>query len=47
VFNEQLGCAMRHTFIIDKDGKVSTTFATADLRTPRAKEEYERAVAAL
>jgi peroxiredoxin (alkyl hydroperoxide reductase subunit C) len=47
VFNEALGCAMRHTFVIDKDGKVAVTFATADLKTPRAKEEYEKALASL
>lgn len=47
VFNEELGCAMRHTLIIGKDGKVGTTFATADLRTPRDKEEYQKALAAL
>jgi peroxiredoxin len=38
---------MRHTFVIDKDGKVAVTFATADLKTPRAKEEYEKALASL
>jgi peroxiredoxin len=47
VFNEANGAAMRHTFIIDKEGKVATTFSTADLRTPRDKADYERAVAAL
>ncbi len=44
VFNEALGCANRHTFVIDKEGKVISTFASADLGTPRAKEDYESAL---
>lgn len=47
VFNEAVGCANRQTFVIDKDGNVVSTFASADLGTPRAKEEYEKALAGL
>ncbi|HZU80847.1 MAG TPA: peroxiredoxin [Acidimicrobiales bacterium] len=47
VFNDALGCANRHTFVIDKDGTVVATFASADLRTPREKAEYEAALAKL
>ena len=47
VFNEALGCANRQTFVIDKEGKVTSTFASADLGTPRAKEEYDSALAKL
>ena len=47
VFNEELGCAMRHTFVIDKSGTVIATFASADLRTPRQREEYHSALAML
>lgn len=47
VFNDALGCANRHTFVIDKQGTVVATFASADLRTPREKREYEEALATL
>jgi peroxiredoxin len=47
VFNEQLGAAMRGTFVIDKEGKVVATFASPDLGTPRAKALYEEALAKL
>jgi hypothetical protein len=33
--------------VIDKTGTVVSTFASADLGTPRAKEEYEKALAGL
>ena len=45
VFNEQLGCAYRATFVIDKDGKVVAAFESANLGTPRGKAEYEAALA--
>ena len=45
VFNAALGCANRVTFVIDKDGKVVATFASADLGTPRSRKEYEAALA--
>jgi peroxiredoxin len=47
VFNEQLGCANRHSFVIDTKGTVVATFASADLRTRRDKAEYEKALALL
>ena len=47
VFNEQLGAAMRGTFVIDKEGKIVANFASADLGTPRAKASYDEALAKL
>jgi peroxiredoxin len=47
VFNEKLGCANRATFVIDKRGQVVDTFSTPDLGTPRARDEYEAALAKL
>ena len=46
-FNEQLGCAMRKTVIVDKDGKIAAIFESADLRTPREKAEYDSVLAGL
>ena len=45
VFNEQLGCANRGTFVIDRDGKVAAKFESAGLASPRAREDYEQALA--
>jgi peroxiredoxin len=47
VFNEQLGCANRATFVIGPDGKVVETFASDNLGTPRARDDYEAALAKL
>jgi len=47
VFNEQLGCANRATFVIDDAGKVVDTFASENLGTPRERSEYEAALAKL
>lgn len=47
VFNEALGCANRQTFVIDAEGTIVATFASADLKTPREKKEYEAALATL
>jgi mycoredoxin-dependent peroxiredoxin len=47
VFNEAVGCANRATFVIDKEGRVVDTFATAQLRTPRDKADYEAALSKL
>jgi peroxiredoxin len=47
VFNEQLGCANRATFVVDQDGKVVATFSSPNLGTPRARAEYEDALARL
>ncbi|MCU1459239.1 MAG: Peroxiredoxin [Actinomycetia bacterium] len=45
VFNEALGCANRGTFVIDKDGTIVAKFESANLGTPRARAEYEEALA--
>ena len=45
VFNEALGCANRATFVLDENGVVVDTFASPDLGTPRARAEYEAALA--
>jgi len=47
VFNEQLGCANRATFVIDTDGVVVDVFASPNLGTPRDKAAYEAALAKL
>ena len=47
VFNEQLGCANRATFVVDIDGKVVDTFASENLGTPRERAEYADALAKL
>jgi peroxiredoxin len=47
VFNDQLGCANRATFVIDKQGTIVDTFETPNLGTPRDKAEYEAALAKL
>jgi len=47
VFNEQLGCANRATFVIDQQGKVVDRFESANLGTPRERSEYESALAKL
>ena len=45
VFNDELGCANRATFVIDKDGTIASTFSSPYLGTPRSKPEYEEALA--
>ena len=47
VFNDALGCAMRHTFLVDKDGKIIDHFDTEHIATPREKARYEEALAKL
>jgi peroxiredoxin len=47
VFNEQLGCANRATFVIDPEGKVVAKFESANLGTPRERSDYEAALAKL
>jgi mycoredoxin-dependent peroxiredoxin len=47
VFNEQLGCANRGTFMIDKDGIVVDVFVSPDLGTAREKSRYDEALAKL
>jgi len=39
-FNDQLGCAMRWTFVVGEDGVITEVFKTEDLRTPRPYQEY-------
>ena len=47
VFNDALGCAMRHTFLIDKNGVVVDHFDTDHIATPREQARYEEALAKL
>ena len=47
VFNDELGCATRGSFLIDADGTVAAVIESANLGTPRARAEYETAIAAL
>jgi peroxiredoxin len=47
VFNEQLGCANRATFVVDKAGVIVDVFESPNLGTPREKSEYEAALAKL
>ncbi|WP_426572420.1 peroxiredoxin [Aquihabitans sp. McL0605] len=47
VFNEDLGCAIRATFLIGKDGVLVDTFATDSLGTAREKERYTAAIGKL
>jgi peroxiredoxin len=47
VFNEQLGCANRATFVIDKNGVIVDEFHTDALSTPREAQRYEEALAKL
>jgi peroxiredoxin len=45
VFNEQLGCAIRATFFIDKNGVVVDEFRTDSLGTAREADRYREAFA--
>ena len=47
VFNEELGCAMRATFLIDENGTVVDSFVTDAIGTVREKERYGAALAKL
>jgi peroxiredoxin len=47
VFNEQLGCAIRATFVIGKDGVLVDEFHTDSLGEARAAERYTDALAKL
>lgn len=46
-FNEDLGCAMRRTVVIDTNGVITNIFDSEGLGSPRAKAEYDAALAAL
>ncbi|MGQ0617981.1 MAG: peroxiredoxin [Acidimicrobiia bacterium] len=45
VFNDEIGCAIRATFIIGKDGVVADQFSTDSLGTAREKSSYDAALA--
>jgi peroxiredoxin len=47
VFNEQLGCAIRATFVIGTDGTVVDEFHTDSLGTAREADRYREALAKL
>ena len=47
VFNEELGCAIRATFVIDRDGNVVDEFRTDSLGTAREADRYTEALAKL
>lgn len=47
VFNEQRGCAMRATFLIDSAGVLVDSFETPDLATPRTMDRYKEALTKL
>lgn len=46
-FNEALGCAMRHTFVINKDGVIVDTWDSGAIGTAREKARYDEALAKL
>ncbi len=46
-FNADLGCAMRRTIVIGTDGVITNIFDSEGLGSPRAKAEYDAALAAL
>lgn len=47
VFNDKVGCAMRHTFLIDRNGVIVDSFGTDAIGTPREAARYEEALAKL
>ena len=47
VFNDDLGCANRATFVISTEGVIVDTFATPNLGTPRDQAAYHAALAKL
>lgn len=47
VFNEDLGCAIRATFLIDRDGVIADEFRTDSLGEARAASRYTEALARL
>lgn len=47
VFNDDLGCANRATFLIGADGTVVDTFASDSLGTPREADRYTEALGKL
>jgi peroxiredoxin len=47
VFNEELGCAIRATFVIGRDGVIVDEFRTESLGEARAASRYTEALAKL
>jgi len=47
VFNEELGCAIRATFLIDRNGVIVDEFRTDSLGTAREATRYTEALAKL
>jgi peroxiredoxin len=47
VFNDKLGCAMRHTFLIDTNGVVVDHFDTEAITVPREQARFEEALTKL
>jgi mycoredoxin-dependent peroxiredoxin len=47
VFNEQVGCANRSTFVIGQDGAIADVISSDSLGTPREAAAYEAALAKL
>jgi peroxiredoxin len=47
VFNEQLGCPMRGTVVIDKAGTIVDAFESGGLREARSTERYAEAMSKL
>ncbi len=47
VFNEQRGCAMRATFLVDTGGVLVDSFETPDLGTARTMDRYKEALTKL
>lgn len=47
VFNDALGCAIRATFVIDREGTIVDAFETENLGVAREKARYEEALAKL
>src|SRR4051812_5869386 len=47
LFNDKLGCAMRYTFLIGKDGRVVDVFDSGAIGTPRESGRYAEGLAKL
>ena len=47
VFNEDVGCAMRATFLVDTEGKIVDAFESGGIGAAREGDRYEEALAKL
>jgi mycoredoxin-dependent peroxiredoxin len=47
VFNEDVGCAMRATFLVDKDGTIVDAFESGGIGEAREGDRYQEALAKL